>query len=56
MDKFFEECLQKFLPDYASKRNGVNGSNRAHESKRIRLENQRTTEIIDDGDDDVILA
>lgn len=54
MDKFFEECLQKFLPDYASKRNGVNGSNRAHETKRIRLE--RPTEIIDDGDDDVILA
>lgn len=57
LDKFFEECLQKFLPDYASKRSSVNGGTRvAYDAKRIRLDNQRSTEIIDDGDDDVILA
>lgn len=56
MEEFFEEQLVKLLPDYASKRNVTNGSTRGHESKRIRIENQRSTETIDDGDDDVIFT
>lgn len=54
LEKFFEEQLTKLLPDYLPKRNSLNGSNRAHEAKRPRIE--RATEIIDDGDDDVILT
>lgn len=56
LEKFFDEQLIKLLPDYATKRSSVNGNNQSHEHKRMRLENQRSTEIIDDGDDDVILA
>lgn len=56
LEKFFEEQLVKLLPDYASKRNGTNGSTRGPESKRMRVENQRPTETIDDGDDDVIFT
>lgn len=55
--KFFEEQLIKLLPDYVSKRlSGEKKSCEATPSKRLRLDNRATTEIIDDGDDDVILA
>lgn len=56
MENFFEELLIKYLPDYASKRSNTNGNVRAPEFKRLRTEDLRPLEIIDDGDDDVILA
>lgn len=57
LETFFDEMLVKLLPDHVSKKNGTNGSIRGHDSKRMRTENQRPMEIIDDGDDDdVILA
>ena len=56
LENFFEEMLAKYLPDYATKRSNTNGNLRGPESKRVRTENQRPLEIIDDGDDDVILA
>lgn len=56
LERFFEELLLKYLPDYAAKRSNTNGNAHAPELKRIRTENQRPLEIIDDGDDDVILA
>lgn len=55
LEHFFEQLLHKYLPDYATKRSNTNGNVRGPESKRIRTENQRPL-IIDDGDDDVILA
>lgn len=56
LERFFEELLNKYLPDYATKRSKTNGNARAPELKRIRTEDLRPLEIIDDGDDDVILA
>lgn len=48
--------LLKYLPDYATKRSNTNGSQCGPELKRVRTDSQRPLEIIDDGDDDVILA
>lgn len=58
LEKFFISQLEKLLPDYLPKRsNDSNGENKiVPETKRSRLDMSVTTEIIDDTDDDVILA
>lgn len=56
LESFFEELLNKYLPDYATKRSNTNGNVRAPELKRIRTEDLRPLEIDGDDDDDVILA
>lgn len=53
LERFFDEQLAKLLPDHVPKKNGTNGSIRGPESKRIRIEDQRPTQI--DDDDDLVM-
>lgn len=53
LDKFFEEQLQKWLPDYAAKKPGKHGS--ADKDASYESASKRSKTATED-DDDVILA
>lgn len=50
LEKFFNEQLTKLLPDYLPKKSNDTSRDKASETKRIRIDNEIPTEIIDDDD------
>lgn len=54
LERFFDEQLKKLLPDYLMRKVNEPKDNETTEVKRLRLEAQKSSEIIDVGDDDIM--